>query len=420
MSQLSPAAQLSLPQFTRATATRNTTMRALNLIGKALPAYQRPNAGRWWDIARQQLAEKEGLNDIEPDKHSQQALDALVTSINQTTALNLIGRFSAADDSLRMAKNQLRIQALLKSKPEILQTSIPDPIFVIGLPRTGTTYLHTLMAQDPRHRTIPYWESFEPVPPFKGPDLRIKRLAKMLRQMDDVAPGYQAIHPMTAESPEECVALFMNAFRTVQFDIQYRVPDYVDWVQAQDKTIAYRAYYQQLQIIQYFRPCGQRFLLKDPSHTLNLDAMLSVFPDAKFIFTHRDPVKSVSSICSLYAYTRSMFSDAVCAQAIGREIIDGYWQPGLTQAMAFRDRLDPSRYADVWQRDMREKPMDVIEQVYNQLNIPFDETAEGALGDFLAEQHQPRHRHQHSAEGFGLSAGEIKERYQDYIAAFDL
>ena len=116
-----------------------------------------------------------------------------------------------------------------------------------------------------------------------------------------------------------------------------------------------------------------------------------------------------------------MFSDAVSAQAIGREIIDGYWQPGLTQAMAFRDRLDPSRYADVWQRDMREKPMDAIEQVYNQLNIPFDETAEGALGDFLDEQrHQPRHRHQHSAEGFGLSAGEIKERYQDYIAAFDL
>ncbi|MCR9105482.1 MAG: sulfotransferase [Gammaproteobacteria bacterium] len=409
-----------LRQFRRPGQTRTLAVRVLNAVGKVAPGYRQPDADALWADARKALWSGQGL-EVAADAHARQALAQLIDAINSTAQLNFVGRMAAFDDSRRMALNHLRIQALLESQPAIVDTVLPAPIFVIGMPRTGTTYLHTLLAQDPRHRSIPYWESFDPIPPASGPDRRSARLAKMLAQMDQLAPNYQAIHPMTAQSTEECVALFMNNFRTLQFDIQYRVPQYVAWIQAQDAAIAYHGYLQQLKIIQHFRPAGERFVLKDPAHTLHLRTILQVFPDARFVFTHRDPAKSVSSICSLYANTRAMFSDAVDAGAIGEEVLNGYWPAGLAQAMAIRESLPRWRYADVRQSDLRNKPLDTISSAYAQLGLAFDDIAHTALQRHLdAAAQLPRHRHEHSPQGFGLSAAGIRERLQPYVDAFDL
>ena len=412
---------LHLKQFTHVRDTRSLQMRLMNAAGKLAPGYMRPNAEAWWEAAQSSIREEYPGRDIQPTDDAKAALDTLVDSINQSTRLNLVGRFSAFDDSRRMARNHLRIRAFVESHPEVFDTEIPDPVFVIGMPRTGTTYLHTLLAQDPRHRSIPYWESYEPVPAPNKPDQRIERLNKMLAGLDEVSPGYHAIHPMTAEMTEECVALFMNAFRTMQFDIQYRVPEYVSWLQGQDAEIAYRAYLEQLKIIQHLRPCGERFVLKDPAHTLHLPTILKVFPNARFVFTHRDPAKSISSICSLYAYTRAMFSDDVRPHAIGEEIINGFWPAGLEDAMRFRATLPKEKYADVRQMDMRHDAVDAVRRAYNELGIVFDDVAEQALLNRLEEEsRQPRHRHEHSPEGFGLTAAGIRERMQGYIQDFDL
>ncbi len=409
-----------LQQFTTATQTRNRTMRALNLVGKLAPTYMRLDANDLWKAAEKSISL---TGDIvpEPSKEAASALDHLVDSIGNSTSLNFVGRISAFDDSKRMARNHLRVRALIESQPSILATVIPEPIFIIGMPRTGTTWLHTLLAQDPRHRTIPYWESYEPIPPATGPDNRSERLVKMLKQLDQIAPNYQAIHPMTAESAEECVALFMNEFRTIQFDIQYRVPEYVSWLQSQDATVAYQGYLRQLKIIQHFRPSGERFILKDPAHAFNLREIVEVFPNAKFIFTHRDPAQSLSSICSLYAHTRSLFSDAVDAQSVGKEIINGYWPEGLENAMRVRQSLPKNCYTDVRQTDLRTNPLDAVRRIYEDLNIGFEETAQSAINVFLnASAHSPHHRHEHSPEGFGLTAGVMRERLQGYVEDFDL
>lgn len=412
---------LHLQQFSTAKKTRSLPMRALNMAGKLAPFYMRPNADRWWTAASEAISSGTYGAAVEPHSDAVAALQQLVDSINSSARLNLVGRVSASDDSTRMARNHLRIQSLIKSQPSILDTALPPPVFIIGMPRTGTTYLHTLLAQDPRHRTIPYWESFDPIPPVMGQDTRIARLDKMLRQMDHISPNYQAIHPMTAESPEECVALFMNEFRTLQFDIQYRVPEYVAWLQQQDATIAYRGYLQQLKILQHYRPAGDRFVLKDPAHTLNVRTILKVFPNAKFIFTHRDPAKSLSSLCSLYSYTRAIFSDAVDAHAIGREVLNGFWPPGWEDAMRVRDTLPANRYCDVLQTDMRESPVDAIRGVYAAFDMEFDEAAQRPLKDYLEQSAgAPRHRHEHSPGGFGLEPGAIRERMQAYVDAFDL
>jgi len=243
------------------------------------------------------------------------------------------------DDSVRLARTHLRVERVLDENPSIRDEEIPPPVFIIGWPRTGSTALHTLLAADPASRTIPYWESFDPVPPRTGPDRRAEKLERMLAQLERISPDYHAIHPMAPDMTEECVALFMNHFRTLQFDFQYRIPGYVDWMLGQDARIAYSAYHDSLRLIHHFRPGGERFLLKDPTHLIHIETILQEWPDAKIIFTHRDPVFAISSLCSLQAHTRAIFSDDVDSIAIGEEIMAGHWPRALDAALALRERL---------------------------------------------------------------------------------
>ena len=402
--------------FTTARATRSFALRAINAAGRLVPGMARPDADAWWEAARQRVP---GAPDPAPE--AREALAALVASLNDDTRLNLVGRFSAQGDTVRMAANHLRIAKLLREKPEILETELPPPVFIIGLPRTGTTFLHLLMAADPRSRTIPYWESFDPIPPESGEDLRAQKVDRMLAGLARVAPDYQAIHPMTAEMTEECVALFMNELRTLQYDIQYRAPGYVRWLLEQDARIAYRAYERQLRIVQHFRPTGERQVLKDPTHIVHLEAVLELFPDAKLVFTHRDPAFSFSSIFSLYAYTRAIFSDDVDPRALGREVMDGYFPRALDRAQEIRASLPKERYADVRQADLARDPIGCARRLYADLGLEFDDAVERAMRAFLDEEARgPKSVHEHSPEGFGTTGAAIRERFAGYVEAFDL
>ena len=249
--------------------------------------------------------------------------------MQEDAALSFSGRIAARMDCLRMAGQHLSIERAIRETPEILGTEIPSPIFLIGWMRTGTTFVHRLLAQDPDTRTMPYWESMYPVPPGSGRDNRPGQLAHVLEQLGSISPDYGAIHPMGAHEPEECVALFTNIFRTLQYNVQYRVPGYVEWLQGQDPRIAYGQYRQQLQLVQYHRPHGLRFALKDPTHSVFIETILELFPDARFVFTHRDPAMTISSLCSLYAYTRALFSDDVDPLALGPELMNSYLPASL-------------------------------------------------------------------------------------------
>jgi len=388
----------------------------VNAADRILPRLAEPDASAWWERARR----KEPLAGA-PDADAVEALDALVHSLEGDAALHLVGRIAARDDSVRLACTHLRIERSLREDPSILDTKLPSPIFILGWPRTGTTFLHTLLACDPAHRTLPYWESFDPVPPREGPDRRPQKLERMLRQLARFAPDYHAIHPMAAHTPEECVALFMNVFRTLQLDIQYFVPGYVDWLLRQDPRIAYAAYRRQLQLVQHHRPHGERFVLKDPTHLVHFETLRELFPDARFVFTHRDPGRALSSLCSLYAHTRAIFSDDVDAHAIGREILDGYWPRALESALALRGSLPAGRVADVRHQDLVKDPLGTAERLYRDLGLDLDAPARRAMQHFLARRaSQPAAVHEHEAGGFGLAAEALRERFADYCARFSL
>ena len=417
------------PQFVDAKRLKPLWMRAINGLGRIFASkHSRFGASDFWPKAiakasRQQTAAPGTQVISEPPAHLKEALGQLTRAVDTEGELNWIGRIAALDDTLRMAATGLGVEAMHARHPELAETKISDPIFILGLPRTGTTALHHLLAADPANRTIPYWESFDPVPPPDGAsDRRSEKLEKMLKQLDSLVPEVQAIHPMTADLPEECVAFFMNIFRTLQFDIQYKIPGYVDWLLKQDARVAYADYRRQLQLIASARPLGKRFVLKDPTHLLHQEAILDLFPDAKFIFIHRAPEQSISSICSLYAYTRAIFVDHVAPQSIGQEIMSGYWADALDGAFeGHRARLAPERIIDVRQADLVANPLDIAERIYSAFSMDWDAVARAGLGAHLrAQAATPRARHEHSLAGFGLREETVRERFKTYCERFDV
>jgi hypothetical protein len=404
-----------IPLFRDAASSHPLPIRVLNRIGRLVPGSRRLCADAIWEAARMG-----DLADCEPTPEARAALDVLVDSLSTNVRLNLVGWYSARDDTTRLARTHLRVHRALEQGSAIEGTKLPPPVFIVGWPRTGSTFLHQLLAQDPASRSIPYWESFDPVPPESGrPDRRIQKLEEMLKLLDRIEPRYHAIHPMTAESPEECVALFMNEFRSLQLDFQYRIPGYADWLLSEDASIGYGAYRKQLELIQFHRNTGERQILKDPTHLVHLETVMEQFAEAKFVFTHRDPAVAISSICSLVAYTRALFSDDVDPRAIGAEMMAGYWPTALEAGRLLRATLPAGRAVDVRHPDLLRDPIATVEAIYRELGFDFSEAARDAMARFVSLQNRDA-RHLHTLEGFGLRPEGVRDRFADYCEALDL
>lgn len=357
---------------------------------------------------------------VEPRRETVAALAALARALHEDAALSFAGRMAAHSDCLRMARQHLAIEQALLDEPAIRDVALPAPIFLVGWMRTGTTFVHRLLARDPETRTMPYWESMYPVLP-RGRDDRAERLARVLGQLEGISPSYQAIHPMSAHDPEECVALFTNVFRTLQYEVQYRVPGYVEWLLSEDPRVAYGQYRLQLQLVQHHRPHGARFALKDPTHSVFLDTILALFPDARFVFTHRDPVTTLSSLASLYAYTRAIFSDDVEPRTLGPALLAGHLPTSLERALAIADGLPPGRVAHVRHADVRRDPVGTMARAYADLELTLGDAARERMHAMVAEEERaPRSVHVHEPSAFGLVPDAIRERFAAYRARFDL
>ncbi len=405
-----------VPQFTHANHAHSWWVRAVNTIGGELEPVGQPNPDIWWERAQRQ---NPSAGDPTPD--TRDALDAFTRSLNEDASLNFIGKVAAWLDCTRMASTHLRVEQALRERPEVAHTQLPTPVFVLGLFRSGTTILHRLLGEDPNNRTLPHWESFDPTPRPEGPVRAQTTLSRFLKMADVVSPNIKAIHPMDAYQTDECRGMFTNVFRTPQLNVQYRVNGYVDWLFEQDATIAYRHHRRQLQLAYHQRPYGKRFVLKDPTHTFFIDAILEVFPNARFVFIHRDPVDTLSSICSLYAYARAVFSSDVDAHAVGAEIAASYLVRGLEPAIARVDRLPPGRVAHVRAPDLSRDAVGTIASAYRTLGMELGDEARRAMREYMVQKRlRPGARHLHSAEGFGLEPRAIRERFTSYCQRFDL
>ena len=351
-------------------------------------------------------------------------LRILVRSLNREAGLHPFGRMSAHDLLVRVLSNRLRVVDLLKRRSEIGRVPIERPIFIIGFPRTGTSVLYNLLAQDPEARPLLFWESLRPVPPSRarsrGEDPRIRwaRLQSWVTRC--LAPGIDAVHRTRAEEPEECISLQLRTLVSWYYLLWGELEEYWEWLLSREKSTfveAYRFYRQQLQLLQWQRPAGS-WLLKSPAHLLAMDALVEVFPDACIIQTHRDPRRALPSACSLTAVLRGLMSDRVEPRVLGRSALQRA-EEIFERMLAARAQIAPERVVDVLYRDVVESPIGVARRIYAHVGRSLSDDAEARMRRWLAEH--PRHGHgvhRYKLEDFGLERAQVERACADYVERF--
>lgn len=398
------------PQFTTPAKTQPWWFAALNWVTQPLPAGS-------FDAARWVRAEIDRVGEA-PADDVWRAFEALVASLESDAQLGSIGRIAAKQDCQRKLAVHLRQRVHVREGHVQAPGDMPPPIYILGWMRSGTTALHRLLAADPDNWWPRHYETMFAAPPA-GDDDRPARTQAVLDELGRISPHYQAIHPMAPRNPEECVNLFTHAFRTPQYAVQYRVPGYLRWLAEQDPGIAYDRYVEGLGVLRHHRGGGQRMVLKDPTHMAFLPSILERFPAAKFVFIHRDPVEVFSSMSSMYAYTRAMFTRHVDPLAIGPELFDEPLLQAHADGLAWCDAAEPGVVAHVRHEDLRRDAPGEVERIYATLGLSWSPAVAAGVRDHVAAP-KPRHAHEHAPEAFGLRPGAIRERLRDYLQRFGL
>ena len=401
---------------------RSTLVRAINVGGRFLG--RRAVASLKADHLLQAACRQTALYDF-GDPSFREPLRRLLESLEAEARLNLMGRLASRYDLIRLLANRLRMEEDRKRNPDIAEEETPRPIIITGLPRTGTTLLHSLLALDPGSRVPLTWETMYPSPPPEAAtyltDQRIGLVDGQLRWLQRMVKGFNRIHPVDARFPEECLVIFSHSFLSYQFETTHRLPSYLDWLEGRDLRPAYEVHHRFLQHLQWRCP-GERWVLKAPAHMFDFEAMFSVYPDACVIMTHRDPIEVTASNASLTANLRSAFSDDVDPVEVGPEC-SRRWAEAIERGMRSRDRgcAPAERFLDLYYVDLVADPIGVVRKVYACFDLPFPEVLEERIREFLLRNPKDRFgKHRYSMEEFGLDLEEETRRYAAYRERFRL
>ncbi len=365
-----------------------------------------------------------GLHDF-GDAAFREPLQLLLGDLEEDGGLTPLGCITARTLLGQLLRARLRVEDGLARHPEAAQQEVRCPIVIVGLPRTGTTHLHNLLSEVPGLRSLPLWESIEPVARVRGrlplPDLRRARTALRMRQLDYLLPLFRSMHPMEADLPHEELQLSALTFRSFFFEGSFRLPRYRPWYAAGDQREAYVYLRRVLQLLQSVRGSG-RWVLKSPQHLEQIDALHAAFPDAKIVRTHRDPVRAVLSLATMITYTRRVCYRDLDPATEGRawaERLEQMLRASLEQA----DRLPPGSTLDVRFDDFVRDPAKTVGQVlaFAGAGAGFAATAGERVHERLRSQDESRsERFVYRFEDLGLDRDELRERFRFYRERFDL
>lgn len=364
--------------------------------------------------------EETGLDDF-GDGHHREGLERLVASMNAEGDLTEMGELM---QRIRLGAHltaRLRVEQTYREHPEIAEQVVEGPVFVIGLPRTGTTALSQLVAADPQFRSLRLWESGAPVPPPEAAtqhtDPRIAETEAGLEMMNATFPLMQTMYHSEATTATECQDLMGMSFRTAHFDGSARVPSYMAWVVDCDLHGTYEYHQRVLRLLQWHCP-PRLWHLKTPVHMFALEALTDVYPDARFLWSHRDPAEVLGSVCSLVHYTRSWSSDRDDALELGPEMVDR-WATAIERAMDFRARNGEERFADIAFADLQRDPVGAVAAGYERIGLDFSDASRAAVTQW-AGGHEPGSHgsHRYDLADFGIDAEGVRARFAPYLAAF--
>jgi hypothetical protein len=321
--------------------------------------------------------------------------------------LSFMGLAGIRAELARHLSNRLRVRELLRANPQITSTALPRPVFVVGLPRTGTTMLHALLASAPGHRAPLLWELLDPCPRPgpDGPDSRVRAAERLAWLAYRAAPSLRVIHQLDALAPEECIFALPHH---MAYHTRARLPGYQDWYIRRDATADYAYLRQQLQILQWRQP-QRRWILKSPFHLWHLDALLRVFPDATIVWTHRDVPTALASWCSLAEVTMRLSNRRVDLSQLGRD-----WTRMWSQAMtrALRTRAGAAQpFLDVSYARLADAPLPTLEALYSGLGAELTPAARQQITSRARASPAGPRAHHYSADRYGLTAKAIRDAF---------
>lgn len=365
-----------------------------------------------------------GLDDF-GSSYYREGLERTVEALNTEAELNDLGRVMQHATISNALIQRLKIVETYQQHPEIADEVVEGPVVVLGLPRTGTTALSQLVAADPQFRSLRVWESQAPTPPPEAAsqhdDPRIAQAAAGIAMIEQMFPDFRAMNSNEPEAATECQDLMGMSFRTFHFDGVVRVPGYVEWLLDSDMRETYAFHRDVLKLLQWH--CKPNLWhLRTPVHMFALDAFVDAYPDAKFLWSHRDPAKVLGSVCSLIAYVRSWSSDRKDPEELGAEQL-AWWAEGMRRAMEFREKFGPGeedRFVDVWFAALQTDPVATVADSYERLGLTFTDSARAKVRQW-ADEHQPGHRgtHAYDLADYGLTPQRVHEAFSEYMATHD-
>jgi Sulfotransferase family len=363
---------------------------------------------------------KTGLTDF-GDDWFREPLDVLVRSLNTEAALSPLGFELTKHRLTALLADRLRLRALQRANPSVLDVEVRVAAEICGLPRTGSTLLHRLLAASPQVTSTLSWEVAYPIPfPGEGPDAadRKRRAQERMQVFAQLSPDFGDLHTVVWDGPEEDVILLDRTFVSMSYDSFYWVPSYGDWLRSFDQAPAYRELREWLQVLQWQSVGRDRpWVLKSPHHLTAVDTVLDAFPDCKIVMTHRSPVNAVPSYASMVRAMSAQYSEVVDPVRIGQ-----YWSRRFARTLqdfAAARQAHPSRFVDVRFADTVSKPLEVARQVLHALGLPAGPADDAAFEAYLAQNRTERHgSHSYTPTDFGLSEASLRRDFAFYSEVY--
>jgi Sulfotransferase family len=352
-----------------------------------------------------------------------EALSALTSSLREEASLSPFGRLAARLDLKRMLSTLLILADTEREDPRVPTRPLASPIFITGLPRSGTTFLQGLLAEDPANRAPRIWEAIYPYPAHRAAEFGAgrRKVQLQLRIFNRLSPGIRSLHPIEADAPQECIEFTSHVFRSPRFDDVYRAPSYRAWLHASGYDEGYRFLARFLRHLQGPGEAPRRWVLKSPEHVFSIDALSRVFPDAKLVFVHRDPSHVLVSAARLTELLRAPFTTAIDRREIGRKVAD-YWQEAMRRMVKLAD--DPSfplrsRLVHVQYRSLVADPAGAIARIYNAFGLELSREARAAMAAKVARVPNGGYgKNRYRPEEFGIDPERERERASAYAERF--
>lgn len=367
-----------------------------------------------------------GLNEIDSDSW-RPGLAILLDELNSSSAFAPHGRDYVLSDAVKALSRRLKVHDYIKAHPEVLDAPVERPLFVLGMPRTGTTVISYLLDQDPARRSLLHWECLDPVPPPTTASLRTDprclalvaertQLLEMARAANMSMPHWE-----DADGPTEDMFIHNQDFKGLSWDSFMASPRYAQWlINDADMTSAYQYQKRYLQVLQSTAP--GIWSLKMPSHAVHLNTLLEVFPDARLVWAHRDPYKATASLGNLWKLAKSivLHPDASDTKAMGANA-KAQMEVHVSRALEIRERIGDDRFFHMYYHEMMADPMDVMQRLYKWAGDDLTPQVEARMRGWLADHPQSRYGlNSYNLEQYGLTVEELQPVFADYLSAFDI